>query len=66
MLGASVESSLAYPSLLGKRACYAGLEQAPRLALALLLFRLVSALLLLPFGEQFSTLVASLCKLDRT
>ena len=61
MLGANVGTCVT-----GLLASIGRSREALRLALALLLFRLVSALLLLPFGEQFSTLVASLCKLDRT
>jgi phosphate:Na+ symporter len=40
-------------------------REALRLAVALLLFRLVSALLVLPFGDRFNRLVAYLCGIDR-
>ena len=59
MLGANVGTCVT-----GLLAAIGRSREALRLAMALLLFRLTSALLLLPFGGQFSKLVARACKVD--
>ena len=59
MLGANVGTCVT-----GLLASIGRSREALRLAVALLLFRLVSAVLLLPFGGQFNRLVARVCSVD--
>jgi phosphate:Na+ symporter len=61
MLGANVGTCVT-----GLLASIGRSREALRLAMALLLFRLTSSLVLLPFGGPFSKLVARACQLDDT
>lgn len=59
MLGANVGTCVT-----GLLAAIGRSREALRLAVALLLFRLASAILVLPFGTQFNALVASACRVQ--
>ena len=59
MLGANVGTCVT-----GLLAAIGRSREALRLAVALLLFRLVSAILVLPFSTQFNALVASVCRVQ--
>lgn len=59
MLGANVGTCVT-----GLLASIGRSREALRLAVALLLFRLVSALTLLPFSDNFNRLVAAVCRVD--